>query len=50
MFQRWGLLPYDTRIAAWVFRMGWIGMISVTLWFFWRSVKSWNQEAVQLQA
>lgn len=49
LFERWGLLPYDTRIAAWVFRTGWIGMIGVVLWFFWRCARSWNEAPVQVE-
>ena len=43
LFQRFGLLPYDTRIAAWVFRIGWCGMIAIVAWYFWRCVQSWNE-------
>ena len=47
LFQRWRLLPYDTRIAAWVFRIGWAGMIGIVLWFFWRCARSWNELPVE---
>ena len=47
LFQRWGVLPYDTRIAAWVFRAGWIGMIAVVSWFLWRAARSWHEAPVE---
>jgi hypothetical protein len=37
IFIQLGLLPYDTRIAAVVRLLGWLGMIAVPLWFAWRA-------------
>lgn len=36
IFGRWGLLHADTRIATLTKTIGWIGMISITLWLLWR--------------
>jgi hypothetical protein len=44
MFSRFGVLPYDTRIAAAVFKIGWLGMIATVAWFGWRCYRSWKQE------
>jgi len=41
LFTRFGVLPYDTRIAAAVFKLGWTGMIGTALWFSWRGYRSW---------
>ncbi len=40
IFSRWGVLSYDTRIAGFVNLMGWLGMISMWLWIFWR----WHED------
>jgi len=37
IFSQLNLLPYDTRIAAVVRALGWLGMIAVPLWFAWRA-------------
>jgi len=37
IFSQLNLLPYDTRIAALVRALGWLGMIAVPLWFAWRA-------------
>jgi len=37
IFAQLNLLPYDTRIAAVVRVLGWLGMIAVPLWFAWRA-------------
>lgn len=37
IFTQLNLLPYDTRIAAVVRALGWLGMIAVPLWFAWRA-------------
>lgn len=37
IFSQLNLLPYDTRIAALVRLLGWLGMIAVPLWFAWRA-------------
>jgi len=38
LFTQFGLLEYDTRIAALVRAIGWLGMIAVVVWF-WRRTK-----------
>jgi hypothetical protein len=35
LFTHWGVLGYDTRIAAVVRGVGWIGMIAATAWLAW---------------
>ncbi|HEV2022324.1 MAG TPA: hypothetical protein VGQ94_07320 [Terriglobales bacterium] len=40
IFSQLNLLPYDTRIAAVVRALGWLGMIAVPLWFAWRARQS----------
>ena len=42
LFSRFGALPYDTRIAAAVFKVAWLGMIGTVLWFAWRCYRSWR--------
>ncbi len=42
LFSRFGVLPYDTRIAAAVFKIAWAGMIGTVLWFGWRCYASWR--------
>ncbi len=42
LFSRFGLLPYDTRIAAIVFKIGWAGMLATVAWFAWRCYRSWR--------
>ena len=36
MFGKLGLLDYDTSIAAMVRLLGWLGMIGVVVWLWWR--------------
>ncbi|MEI7729901.1 MAG: hypothetical protein WCO56_10045 [Verrucomicrobiota bacterium] len=36
IFFSWGILSYDTRIAAAVKIMGWLGMSGISLWVLWR--------------
>jgi hypothetical protein len=40
MFTQFGVLPYDTKIAAVVRALGWLGMIAVVVWFWWRAKPS----------
>src|SRR5574341_417647 len=40
IFSQLSLLPYDTRIAAVVRVLGWLGMLAVPLWFAWRARRS----------
>ena len=40
IFSQLNLLPHDTRIAAVVRLLGWLGMIAVPLWFAWRARQS----------
>jgi hypothetical protein len=37
MFSQMGLLEHDTQIAAVVRAIGWLGMIAVAVWFWWRT-------------
>jgi len=37
MFTQMGVIQFDTRIASVVRALGWLGMIAVTLWFWWRT-------------
>jgi len=37
IFHAWNILIYDTRIAAVVSSIGWIGMLSACLWVLWRA-------------
>jgi hypothetical protein len=36
IFGRWGTLPSDTTIATVVHYAGWLGMLFVWVWLFWR--------------
>jgi len=36
IFTRWGVLPYDTRIAGFVSFLGWIGFWGCGLWILYR--------------
>jgi hypothetical protein len=38
LFEKFGVLQYDTRIAAIVRSAGWIGMIGVCVWLVWRGL------------
>jgi hypothetical protein len=37
MFSQIGILQYDTKIAAAVRAIGWMGMIAVVVWLWWRT-------------
>jgi len=37
MFTQIGVLNYDTKIASVVRVVGWLGMIAVVVWFWWRT-------------
>jgi hypothetical protein len=37
MFSQLGVLQYDTKIAAVVRTIGWLGMIGVAVWLWWRT-------------
>jgi hypothetical protein len=37
MFTQMGVLEYDTKIAAVVRTIGWLGMIAVVIWLWWRT-------------
>jgi Trk-type K+ transport system membrane component len=37
MFGKLGLLDHDTSIAAVVRLLGWLGMIGVVVWLWWKS-------------
>lgn len=37
MFSQWGVLQHDTQIAAVVRALGWLGMIAVVIWLWWRT-------------
>ena len=40
MFSQVGVLQYDTKIAAVVRAIGWLGMIAVVVWLWWRTQPS----------
>jgi hypothetical protein len=40
MFGQMGVLQYDTKIAAVVRAVGWLGMIAVVVWLWWRTRQS----------
>jgi hypothetical protein len=40
MFAQMGLLEHDTQIAALVRALGWLGMIAVVVWLWWRTKPS----------
>jgi hypothetical protein len=40
MFSQMGVLGHDTQIAAMVRALGWLGMIAVVVWFWWRTKRS----------
>jgi hypothetical protein len=42
LFSQWGVLQYDTKIAAVVRAVGWLGMIAVAVWL-WRKTKFASQ-------
>jgi hypothetical protein len=37
ILERWDVLQYDTRIAAWISALGWIGMAGTCAWVLWRA-------------
>ena len=37
MFSQLGVVQYDTKIAAVVRALGWLGMIGVVVWLLWRT-------------
>ncbi len=37
LFSKFGVLQYDTKIAAVVRVLGWLGMITVVVWLWWRT-------------
>jgi hypothetical protein len=37
IFSRWDLLQYDTRIAAALNLVGWVGIAAVCVWVLWRA-------------
>jgi hypothetical protein len=45
LFSRFGVLNYDTRIAAVVFKLAWVGMIGTVLWFAWQCYRSRQPQA-----
>jgi hypothetical protein len=44
MFSQLGVLVYDTKIAAVVRAIGWLGMIAVVVWLWWRTKHSGHPE------
>ena len=44
MFSQMGVLQYDTKIAAVVRAIGWLGMIAVVVWLWWRTQPSARPE------
>ena len=44
MFSQMGVLQYDTKIAAVVRAIGWLGMIGVVVWLGWRTRPSSHPE------
>jgi len=47
MFGQIGVLEYDTKIAAVVRAIGWLGMIAVAVWLWWRTKTSAHPEGPQ---
>jgi hypothetical protein len=44
MFSQMGVLEYDTKIAAVVRAIGWLGMVAVVVWLWWRTQQSTHPE------
>jgi hypothetical protein len=44
---RWNLLPYDTRIAAALTLLGWIGIAATCAWVHWRAWHDRRRATVQ---
>ena len=42
IFLRWGALPSDTRVAAFVSVLAWIGILGLWAWFTWRATRGWS--------
>lgn len=40
LFTQWGVLQYDTTIAAWTRGIGWIGMLATMGWLIWQARRS----------
>lgn len=47
LFGRLGVLAHDTRIAAAVRMIGWLGMIGVVVWLIWRGLNDVVQKPPQ---
>jgi len=47
LFSRAGALDHDTQIGAFVRVLGWIGMLGVVAWLFWRG---WQQSSAMRNA
>jgi hypothetical protein len=50
IFTRWDLLQYDTRIAAALNLVGWIGIAAVCVWVLWRALQDRRRPAAQLDS
>ncbi len=44
IFQRWGVLEQDQRMASFVRAIGWIGMVAACGWVLWR----WHRDRPQM--
>jgi hypothetical protein len=47
IFTRWDVLHYDTRIAAAVRLIGWIGIAATCAWVIWRAWQDRRRSAVE---
>ena len=47
IFSSLGVLQFDTRIAAVVSFLGWMGMLTTVAWLIWRSLKDSSEERSQ---
>jgi len=45
ILHQWDILIYDTRIAAAIRTIGWIGMLSASFWVLWRAYQDRNRAA-----
>jgi len=50
ILSRWNLLQYDTRIAAAVTLVGWIGIAGTCAWVLWRAWQDRRRGAVEAQS
>jgi hypothetical protein len=50
ILSRWNLLQYDTRIAAAVTLVGWIGIAGTCAWVAWRAWQDRRRGAVEAQS